>query len=403
MGVVTTWIGGARAVAQVQTVTVGSNTQNQTFTILLSHPSGGTSETVTVASYTAGAAESTTTIADALETLLNSGGVGTGTGSGTGLPNHEFVKAITVTQSGAVITFTANVSGVPFILTTGGTGTLTLATTTGNEGPNDWNTDGNWSTGTQPATTDLIYVSGTVPIKYGLNQSGIADFTSLTIRDYSGSVGHRGLPLRIDVATTLLVDCFGVAYIQLQSVTTECTVLNTGGSGSDRGLVFHNNLSAITRMRVYSGYVLLDYTVTSPAVTTLTMDGGDMLVDTCTLTTVNQTGGTLTFVNISNFTTMNIDAGDLYLIQHGNAGTVNQNGGNVFATFTVSITVTAWNLRGGVLDLTNARTALTITTLTMRQAARLLMDSSIVTASTFTREGVFEYRAASNSLARRTN
>ncbi len=124
-----TWLGRAQSVAQVATVTIGSSTSTQTFTI--TNPN---SKAIT---YVAGAGETTSTIAAALQSLLANSAEG------------EY-RELTSTVTTNVITITARVPGVPFTISVSGTGTITLATTVANVSPNDPANPVNWSGGVVP-------------------------------------------------------------------------------------------------------------------------------------------------------------------------------------------------------------------------------------------------------------
>lgn len=401
------WRGGATPIAQVTTLTVGSFANNETFTISLSHPSGGTSATVTVASYTAssgGTTDDATKVADALEYLLTTGSVSgsTGNGSGTGLPNHDFLKnKIAVTQSGAVITLTSNIAGVPFIVTVGGTGTWTSSPshTTVNQGPNDWNTAGNWSTGSVPVgTSDDVGISGNVDIKYGLNQSGVTDIATLRIFNYTGQIGYFGLPLRIDVSSVIDMTCNGRAYIEVTSTTTNVHVDATGGSDSEEnpGLIL-TGAGTITNLDVDGGHVRCgqSLTVTAPVLTNVLQDGGTLsayVVASGTITGMWITGGEAWVRgSVATITGLNINGGVLNLDATTLTNTATAQIAGVCNIFG-DLASTAWTLKGGTLNTTMTDQTPTITTLTMHQAGRLIYNADVTTITNLTPSGEFDLR-----------
>ena len=124
-----TWLGRAQSMAQVCTVTIGSSTSTQTFTI--TNPN---SKAIT---YVAGSGETTSTIAAALQQLIANSQEG---------EYRELVPTVVAN----VITITARVPGVPFTISVAGTGTITLATPTANVSPNDPANPVNWSGGVVP-------------------------------------------------------------------------------------------------------------------------------------------------------------------------------------------------------------------------------------------------------------
>ena len=128
--------GDLGAVAQVVTLTVGSATNTETFITTIN----GRSIT-----YTAGTGETTSTVAAAIQALLNT----------STLP--EFAE-VTWAVTAAVITGTARTAGKPFTISESGTGTYTLATPTASAGPESVDLGGNWSAGTTPAVGEDILI-----------------------------------------------------------------------------------------------------------------------------------------------------------------------------------------------------------------------------------------------------
>src|SRR5262245_16386044 len=120
--------GDAPAVAQVNTLTPGSVSVSDTFTMTINGKGiTYTAAVATVADVTAG-------LADAL------------TNSTIG----EF-KELTGADGTTVFTLTASKPGVPFTQTSSSVGgTLSTSTTTANSGPNNWDVAANWSTGSVP-------------------------------------------------------------------------------------------------------------------------------------------------------------------------------------------------------------------------------------------------------------
>lgn len=136
------WIGGAPAVAQVDTLTVGGTPAvSQVYTVTIGSAS---------VSYTALGSDTNATIATALQALLAASSFG------------QF-QDCSWTVSGAVITATAVLAGQPFIVSgsASGTGSLAVATVTANAGPNDISVASNYDAGAVPVTGDTLYVSGT--------------------------------------------------------------------------------------------------------------------------------------------------------------------------------------------------------------------------------------------------
>ena len=196
------WEGGTTAVAQVDTVTLNNDTDdNETFlTVTMTAEDASTQTVVIVPS---GMDE--TVIAAALHAALVAS-------------TDTLFAAVTWTVATSVITGTATVAGVPFTITsvayTAGLGTATiLSDGTGasvlNAGPHDWNTAANWDTAAVPvAADDVKFAVDAYPVLYGLDQSSIA-LTSLRIgTEYKGTIGgiaasgtSTGFYLKIDATT----------------------------------------------------------------------------------------------------------------------------------------------------------------------------------------------------------
>lgn len=208
------WKGHAPAVAQVTTVTPGGTMTGQTFTITVGD---------TTLSYTAGS-DTATVIAQALAGLWNNS-------------THPYHASITASQDLGVLTLTADVAGVPFVVTASATGsaTLTVNTTTASSGPNDWQTAANWSTGSLPANGDVvIFQHNSVPVLFGLDQSSVT-LTALHIKQsYTGKIGLPDAVFTVDADMT---DSTQSEYRQsyLAIGATDVHIGQHAGSGSPGG------------------------------------------------------------------------------------------------------------------------------------------------------------------------
>lgn len=176
---VKSWISGAPAIAQVNTLTVGGTAASgQVYSVTM-----GINNTKTV-SYAAGVSDTNTTIATALQGLL--------AGSSYG----EFLEVLWTNPSAGVIKATARTPGVPFTFTEAatGTGTLTPATVTTNSGPNDVSIAANWSTNALPANGDDIWIiNNSNSMLYNLGALSAVVLNSL-VWDTTFT-GQCGLPL----------------------------------------------------------------------------------------------------------------------------------------------------------------------------------------------------------------
>ena len=163
--------------AGVKSVTVGSSTAAQTFTLTT-----GNGKAIT---YTAGSGETTTTIAAALQALF------------AAATDGEFTELDSgSTPTSNVFNVTGPADGAPFTLTTSGTGTLTIATVTAQLSPYDVSDGLNYSTGALPTAggvDDLIDESAGTAMLYNAAALTAIDLLSFTRR--ASNQGGLGLPV----------------------------------------------------------------------------------------------------------------------------------------------------------------------------------------------------------------
>lgn len=389
MGTLRTWEGKARALnPQVATIVVGSSTNGHVFNIYLENPAGTSGEAVLIATDTA-SGDTTSTIATALHAQLAAS-------------KHEFARALSYSVDTATITVTANVAGVPFIVTTtGSTGTLTYTVTTANEGPNDWSVPSNWKEGIVPVDDDDILISnrpdGTwSDILYGLNQDGITADT-VTIHNYKGRIGARATPLWLEPTDDITMDS-GEFYIELRNGVTLTRLLCEGGKlyltgetglGSTITGAYHRGGTTYYASDRAHGFT----------VTTLRVDGGDVFVmPGMTHTNLFLSVGTATVDSSNGWTLIQVDGGSLFGTMF-HSTTVTQNGGYV-QWDNAGGTITTYAANGGTLETRLSRNLAaskrTITTLTQDQAATVYYDTLSVDVGTHTRNGPFMYRGAGN-------
>jgi|9_EtaG_2_1085328.scaffolds.fasta_scaffold15742_3 hypothetical protein len=193
------WAGGTAAVRQVSTLTPGgSNIEaDDVFNVILT----GEDNTSQTEAVTAGG----TTVAAVCDAIVAQCNAST----------QSLFKQVTFTDGTSVVTVSAKVAGVPFYLsettTEAGGGsqddqTFVAATTTANQGPNDFNTLANWveSDGTapsaHPADNDtVLFTGGNHDLLYGLYNVDVELHSLRISRGYSGNIGQTSIPLNIDV------------------------------------------------------------------------------------------------------------------------------------------------------------------------------------------------------------
>lgn len=165
------WRGDAPAVAQVQTITIGTNDVSTTYKVTIN------GKTVSVPGDAGGASATATDLANALKSAS--------------VPQE--LAEIGWSAAGSVVTGTAARPGRPFTLATsatGGTGTISTSVVTASSGPNDVSVAANWSSGTLPATgDDIIFDTGPSDALYGLDQHTITPNSVSVLPGFTGKIG----------------------------------------------------------------------------------------------------------------------------------------------------------------------------------------------------------------------
>lgn len=304
------WLGHAAATYYTVTLTVASTTSGHTFITTINGKS---------ITYTAGAAETTTTIATGIQALL----------AASVIP--EFTE-ISWTSAAAVVTGTGRIIGRSHTVTKSGTGTYNLSETQAT-GPSFADNTANWSLGTLPGAGDSVLIDGGPDILYGLNGLSAAAYTIFEVKASFGR-GRIGLPyrntsagtsnsyveyrtrywpmatavpveigegdgdgpIRVNIDITTAADVTVWKTGQREDPTVPCVNLKGAGSGTvsvidgDVGLAADDNTAAITVTTGTHGAGIL--TVGPGAtVTTLNHRGGEVLNYGATPTVV-QRGGT---------------------------------------------------------------------------------------------------------------
>ncbi len=295
------WRGDAPAVAQVNTLTVGSVSSGIVYTITINGKSIG---------YTTGGGDTATTVAAALLALLIAQGA-----------PPEF-KEITWSNPGAgVLVATAVYPGTPFTLAAAATstGTFTGSTpSTASSGPADASVGANYSTGGLPGNgDDLVFSASANSCVFGLSALSALTLNSLSIdQSFTGKIGlarnnpagyveYRPQYLQVG-ATTITIGNGpgnGSGRIKIDNLAVQTTVnVFNSGQASDPGVktilwkgTHAANVVNISKGSFAAGYLEGD----SATIATLrqgfqTNQNGDvdcLLGPGCTLSTINKTGG----------------------------------------------------------------------------------------------------------------
>ena len=224
MAGLTRWIGNAKAVAQVRSITPGGTIGTETFTITIN------GKTVT---YTA---ESGDTVADVVDGLIEA----------IGLSESPEFLVYELTDNATNLYMTDRTAGRPSTITSSATGSATCvaATVTASSGPNYWSVAANWSGGAVPSAAgdDSVHIVGRVPILYGIDQNTVT-LAELVI----GGEVEIGLPptndlgydeyldeyLKISATSCEINSDAGLIRLNVGSVATSLVCLKTGSPSDD--------------------------------------------------------------------------------------------------------------------------------------------------------------------------
>jgi trimeric autotransporter adhesin len=315
------WQGGAAAVAQVDTLTVGGTIEASDVFIMTIGK-----KTLSVIAGSTVAATVATTIAAAWNAL-----------DSTLYP--EFAEITALATTGGALTLTANTPGIPFTVsvstTESGGGaaddqTFTQAHTIVNSGPNDISTATNYSTGVLPASGDtLIFQNSNISALYGLSALLAVTLAKLQIdQSFTGTIGspqanpggyieYRSLYFQVGATTGILGNGNGQGSgrikIDFGSVQTNTTIVNCGQqieNGVPQILLLGTHASNV--LTVMRGTVGLAYNAGEVSTVSLlnigyvqnqTGDSNVLCGLGCTLTTIVQSGGYLSVLsNVTTFT-----------------------------------------------------------------------------------------------------
>jgi len=165
------WRGDAPAIAQVQTITIGTNDVGTTYKVTIN------GKTVSVPGNAGGASNTATDLANALKAVT--------------VP-QEFAE-VSWSVATNVVTGAAAKPGKPFTLAVavaGGAGTISTAVTVAGSGPNDAGVAANWSSGSLPATgDDIIFDAGASDLFYGLDQHAVTPNSITILPGFTGKIG----------------------------------------------------------------------------------------------------------------------------------------------------------------------------------------------------------------------
>ncbi len=367
------WIGDAKPVAQVDTLTPASVGIGDVFTVTINGKSiSFTATAATVANVTAG-----------LVALL----------SASELAEFAEIAWADITTA---ITATAEEPGVGFTLTvgaSGGSATFGRSATTANSGPGLWSVAANHSGAAVPSSTDTVWLSNSDnDIGDGLGQSAVT-LTAFNIeQSFTGDMGRpddtgtyneyrdKYLAISATTANVGMGNGSGSQLLRLNTGSNAATVnvFNTGSSSETNYETFlwkgthASNVVNVTRgsvgIAVKPGEAATVATLRVGYQTSVESDATVRLGTGVTLTTVDQTGGRVTCG--SSFTTLGIKGGTFSTAFAAAGTTLNVDGGT--AIWQSSGNIATLNIgNGGTFDASQDMRPITVTDCVIQAGATL--------------------------------
>ena len=377
-----TWIGGDSKQAQTESFEVTVGHASDTYDFLVTNESG---TLVIDAGVISGAGHATeATVATNMANAWNNS-------------THPLTLGITATTSDETVTLTSNADtvGIPFYVKAavagGNGGTIDGVTssdgdiTQANRGPHDWNDPNNWREGQVPVATVHVAITGSIPIQYGFDQSGVALGEFTTVPGSSVPIGNETHWLRIDP------DAFywhgtGTSYVDLglTSITdTTPTVFTTGGGpGVTSGGLYYKH-SSTGGLVVYGGNVKLAITGgDNMTLGELVVRGGYVqLGSSAKVLTLTQFGGEILSQSI-----MADSPRDVFM--YGGVCTLDLGGTETVASATIEGgtlianndgTITTLHAKGGRFSNLDSHRELTVTTFNANASAALDLNMNLLT------------------------
>lgn len=367
------WIGTARQVTQVSTITItGTWSAADTVTVTINNVEA----TITVGSLTS-TTQVATTLAQAWEgtTLTDTSAASAPTVNDGGFKIIPEFYEVTATSSSNVVTLTARTSGKPVTISvsdTAASGTASHSVTTTATGKWFWDNVDNWADNSVPVNNDaIVFDTGDVDVRYNLTTS--IQPASVTITQ--GYTGKIGLAETNADDTSRTYPEYRTKYLTFSnnSVTCTYTIGQGDGTGSRRvridagagqsSVIIHNTG---TRNEIDFPSVLFKGTHASNQVTVYRGDLGVAYVagETSTVSTLRcgtDQGGTVKCIcgSGSTLTTVTVaGAGNVQL--NSNCTTLTMTGCTVEYVAGAPATANVWS--GTLIDKSTATigTALTV-------------------------------------------
>lgn len=348
--------GRAAAVAQVTKIVFSSIVATNTYS-------------VTVNGKTISAVATGTSLATLLDALIASWGA-------SAEPEHRALVAAYHRDSGGTIDglmLTAAKAGVPWTVTAAATtGLATVTQDTNASGPNFFNVDANWSTGSMPSAGDTLeLIDCSVSILYGLVVT--TNFAALKI--YASYTGQIGLP----AWNTDGYAEFRTRFLTLGDGTVPIAVTIGEGVGNHAPSIRYNANDAATTLVIFDGQSnstnypieITDMKSTSTGV----VYGGGVLIDDSTTGTlvslkVMARSGSRTKPKVKTTSRMTVTATEVYgqgaevelngsgttLVVRDNAKAITRSAAAIGTVTASGRGVISWQSSGGIGTKLNVQT-----------------------------------------------
>jgi hypothetical protein len=298
---------------------------------------------------------------------------------------------ITATENDSILTLTVDTAGKPIYYTVyGAPGELVKTNTTPNSGPYDWNCGANWYGGDDMPgddAGDVVYIENAI-IKYGLNQSGIANALSALYITKS-QIGQEPVityPSYLQIKATKVdinyqndpgaASFLSPVNLDLGATQSTITVFNSATASTRPSINIKCN-HASTKLHILLGAVgVANNAGETATLAEINVLGGACYIgDGVTLTTLlNRVGSTLLR---SACTTLTLDSGAVRTEGIGAITTVNINGGS--AVLNASGTITNLNAIDGQADMSQSSVSRTVTTAKIGSGGSVKYDPNVVT------------------------
>lgn len=401
------WTGNADAITQISTITITGFDASTVYKVTIGQ------FTVQVTGIT-----SANATASALKNALAAS-------------THPYFKYITWTVATNVVTGTAQVGGLPHTISVSvtGVGTIAGATPTVATGPNFWDNAANWDGGVIPANTDdVIFADNSVPVLFGINQSGVTLNSLRIYQSYTGRIGldssrltisanggsydetvneyRANIYLLINVTNVYIGENLtsvlpaGAGRIMLDVGTATAStieVFNSASSGFDKNKpairIKANN--AATKLYVRSAPtgvgIAIDKASETTTIGTVTISDTSstskvFIGKGTTITTYTQEGGDNLLQAAATVTTVIINGGTLQTEGNFTITTCTQNGGTFYQNHikTAANCITTFNLNKGVCITLENNIVRTYGTLALRKDVSLDFNPNVVSWTTLT-------------------